>query len=276
MASFQAAGTAYATWSTPMLPIYLFYSMFGFQRIGDMIWQAADARARGFLMGCTAGRTTMSGEGLQHEDGQSHLLASVVPTVHAYDPAFAYEMAAIVERGIEHMYGPEAEDCIYYLTLYNENYAMPAFPVPEGDHNIQVAAVADLKRQILRGIYRYAGPAEIAAEGEIQGDTEAEVTAESASRPVLAEGLVCTRRGEATAPDGVSREDEAPIGRSATILFSGPAWQAAMQAREILASDWGVSPRPGRSRATRRYARTASKSSGGTVSTRRASLGRRM
>ena len=128
MASFQAAGTSYATWSMPMLPIYLFYSMFGFQRVGDLIWQAADARARGFLMGCTAGRTTMNGEGLQHEDGHSLLLASVVPTVHAYDPAFAYEMATIVERGIDHMFGPEAEDCIYYLTLYNENYPMPALP----------------------------------------------------------------------------------------------------------------------------------------------------
>ena len=96
----------------PMVPIYLFYSMFGFQRVGDLIWQAADARARGFLMGCTAGRTTMNGEGLQHEDGHSLLLASVVPTVHAYDPAFAYEMATIVERGINHMFGPEAEDCI--------------------------------------------------------------------------------------------------------------------------------------------------------------------
>src|ERR1035441_4402049 len=107
MASFQAAGTSYATWSMPMLPIYLFYSMFGFQRVGDLIWQAADARARGFLMGCTAGRTTMNGEGLQHEDGHSLLLASVVPTVHAYDPAFAYEMATIVERGLDHMFRSE-------------------------------------------------------------------------------------------------------------------------------------------------------------------------
>ena len=194
MASFQAAGTSYATWSLPMLPIYLFYSMFGFQRVGDMIWQAADARARGFLMGCTAGRTTMNGEGLQHEDGHSLLLASVVPTIHAYDAAFAYEMATIVERGIEHMFGPEAEDCIYYLTLYNENYPMPALPVPEGDEATQQAAAADIREGILRGIYRYAGPAAGAAPG-----------------------------------------------RAATILFSGPAWQAAMQAREILASDWGVS-----------------------------------
>jgi len=178
-----------------MMPIYLFYSMFGFQRVGDLIWQAADARARGFLMGCTAGRTTMNGEGLQHEDGHSLLLASVVPTVHAYDAAFAYEMATIVERGIEHMFGPGAEDCIYYLTLYNENYPMPALPLPDADEATRAAAAAAVREGILRGIYRYAGPDEAAG---------------------------------------------AP-GRSATLLFSGPSWQAAMQARELLASDWGVS-----------------------------------
>ena len=205
MASFQAAGTSYATWSTPMLPIYLFYSMFGFQRVGDLIWQAADARARGFLIGCTAGRTTMNGEGLQHEDGHSLLLASAVPTVHAYDPAFAYELATIVERGIDHMFGPEAEDCIYYLTLYNENYPMPALPVPEGDEAVQAAAAAGIREGILRGIYRYAEPGGTAA-------------------------------GSAGGGDGGRA-----AGRSATILFSGPTWQAAMQARELLALDWDVS-----------------------------------
>ena len=158
--------------------------MFGFQRVGDLIWQAADARARGFLMGCTAGRTTMNGEGLQHEDGHSLLLASVVPSVHAYDPAFAYEMATIVERGIKHMFGPEAEDCIYYLTLYNENYPMPAFPLPDGDEATQAAAAADMREGILRGIYRYAGPAEVSG--------------------------------------GDGRPAEGGAGRSATILFSGP------------------------------------------------------
>jgi pyruvate dehydrogenase E1 component len=258
MASFQAAGTAYATWSTPMLPIYLFYSMFGFQRIGDLIWQSADARARGFLMGCTAGRTTMSGEGLQHEDGQSHLLASVVPTVQAYDPAFAYEMATIVERGIEHMYGPKAEDCIYYLTLYNENYPMPAFPVPEGDEATQAAAVASLKQEILRGIYRYAEPMRAPQEGEsppyaASGDvTRAEAQGESdTANDTAAEGsgrrFGRARRAGGTAggEDALSATGEAEGGngfsRSATILFSGPAWQAAMRARELLASDWGVS-----------------------------------
>jgi pyruvate dehydrogenase E1 component len=138
MASFTAAGTAYATRGIPMVPFFIFYSMFGFQRVGDLIWAAADAGARGFLLGATAGRTTLLGEGLQHQDGHSHVLASTVPTCRAYDPAFAYEMAAIVEDGLHRMYGgadqassthaPFGEGCFYYLTLYNENYEMPARP----------------------------------------------------------------------------------------------------------------------------------------------------
>jgi pyruvate dehydrogenase E1 component len=219
MGSFQAAGTAYATWSLPMIPIYLFYSMFGFQRVGDLIWQSADARARGFLIGCTAGRTTMSGEGLQHEDGHSHLLASVVPTVHAYDPAFAYEMATIIEHGIHDMFGPSAEDCVYYLTLYNENYPMPAIPVPEGDEATQAAAAATIRDGILRGIYRFAGPASAAGAG---------AGAVGAAGAALA--------GESGGVGGESGDG----GRSATILFSGTLWQAAMQARDMLSSDWGV------------------------------------
>ena len=130
MASFIAAGTSYAHRGVPMVPFYTFYSMFGFQRVGDLIWQAADARARGFLLGATAGRTTLLGEGLQHQDGHSLVLASTVPPVQAYDPAFAYEVAAIVQAGLQRMYGPdtppEDRDVFYYLTLYNENYVMPA------------------------------------------------------------------------------------------------------------------------------------------------------
>jgi pyruvate dehydrogenase E1 component len=184
MGSFQAAGTAYSTWATPMLPIYLFYSMFGFQRVGDLIWQAADARARGFLFGCTAGRTTMNGEGLQHEDGHSQLLASVVPCVRAYDPAFAYELAFIVADGISAMYGPDGEDLLYYVTLYNENYPMP--PLPE-----DAAERERIREGVLRGCYRYLA-----------------------------------------SPD--------PELTPATILFSGTSWQAAVEARDMLASDWGV------------------------------------
>jgi pyruvate dehydrogenase E1 component len=153
MASFMAAGTSYATWSQPMLPVYMYYSMFGFQRVGDQIWQLADERARGFLVGCTAGRTTMNGEGLQHEDGQSHVLASTLPNVRAYDPSFAYEVAAIVQDGIRVMCGPQAEDVFYYLTVYNENYTMPA--LPEGEEGEAVI------EGTLRGLYRYAEPAAV-------------------------------------------------------------------------------------------------------------------
>ena len=127
-ASFQAAGTAYATHAEPMIPFYIFYSMFGFQRTGDEFWAFGDARGRGFLLGATAGRTTLNGEGLQHEDGHSLVVASTIPNIRLYDPAFAFETATIVRDGIERMYGANPQDVFYYLTLYNENYAMPARP----------------------------------------------------------------------------------------------------------------------------------------------------
>ena len=142
MASFTAAGTAYATWGEPLVPFFIFYSMFGFQRVGDLIWSFGDQRGRGFLLGATAGRTTLTGEGLQHCDGQSQLLASVVPNCRSYDPAFAYEVAVLIEDGIARMYGPEPEDCFYYLTLYNENITMPEMPPGVEDG-------------IVRGLYRY-------------------------------------------------------------------------------------------------------------------------
>ena len=146
MASFIAAGTSYATRGVPTIPFYTFYSMFGFQRVGDLVWQAADARVRGFLMGATAGRTTLPGEGLQHQDGHSLVLASTVPPVQAYDPAFAYEVASIVQAGIDRMYGPDSTDpdVFYYLTIYNENYPMPAMP-----DGLDPA-------HIVRGLYRWA------------------------------------------------------------------------------------------------------------------------
>ncbi len=125
MASFTAAGTSYATHGEPMIPFYVFYSMFGFQRTGDFAWAFADARGRGFLLGATAGRTTLNGEGLQHEDGHSHVLASVIPNLLAYDPAWAFETAVIVREGLERMYR-RGEDVFYYLTLYNEDYPMAA------------------------------------------------------------------------------------------------------------------------------------------------------
>ena len=142
LASFIAAGTSYATRGVPMVPFYTFYSMFGFQRVGDLIWQAADARARGFLLGATAGRTTLHGEGLQHQDGHSLVLASTVPACRAYDPAFAYEVATIVREGTHEMYGETQSDVFFYLTLYNENYLMPAMPKS-----------ATITQEIMQGLY---------------------------------------------------------------------------------------------------------------------------
>ncbi len=141
VASFTAAATSYATHGHPMIPFYIFYSMFGFQRTGDQIWALGDARGRGFLMGATAGRTTLAGEGLQHDDGHSQVLASTVPNVRQYDPAFAYELAAVVRDGIERMY-VKGEDVFYYVTLYNDNYAQP--PKPAG-----------IDEGLLKGIYRF-------------------------------------------------------------------------------------------------------------------------
>jgi pyruvate dehydrogenase E1 component len=141
IASFLAAGTAYAHFGVPTIPFYFFYSMFGFQRVGDLIYAGGDALCRGFLIGGTAGRSTLNGEGLQHQDGHSHVLASTVPSVVAYDPAFGFELALIVREGIRRMYD-EGEPLIFYITVYNENYPMPA--MPEG-----------VEQGVLKGIYRF-------------------------------------------------------------------------------------------------------------------------
>ncbi|HWF58371.1 MAG TPA: pyruvate dehydrogenase (acetyl-transferring), homodimeric type [Candidatus Dormibacteraeota bacterium] len=140
MGSFSAAGTAYATHGEPMIPFYIYYSMFGYQRVGDLVWAFGDARGRGFMLGGTAGRTTLNGEGLQHQDGHSPLLFSAVPNCEVYDPAYAFEVAVIIREGMRRMY-ERGEDVFYYLTLYNENYPMPA--MPEGTED-----------GILRGLYR--------------------------------------------------------------------------------------------------------------------------
>jgi len=205
MASFTAASTSYATWGEPMVPFYVFYSMFGFQRVGDAIWAVGDMRGRGFLLGATAGRTTLNGEGLQHEDGHSLVLASTVPNLAAYDPAFAYEVATIVRSGLARMYGPEPEDVFFYLTLYNENYAMPAMPGwpagPEGSGGLAGPGRGDtVEEGILRGIYRFA-PA---------------VTPTADDTPTVSEG------------------------RPAVILFSGSAQGAAREAQRLLAADHNV------------------------------------
>ncbi|MFN0067153.1 MAG: transketolase-like TK C-terminal-containing protein, partial [Limisphaerales bacterium] len=141
MASFVAAGTAYANFGVPMIPFYIYYSMFGFQRVGDAIWLAGDSRAKGFLLGATAGRTTLNGEGLQHQDGHSHLAAASVPNLRAYDPAFAYEIAVIVHDGLTRLYA-QGEDCFYYLTLFNEMHTHP--PMPDG-----------AEEGILKGLYKF-------------------------------------------------------------------------------------------------------------------------
>src|SRR2546429_8827525 len=127
MSSWIAAATSYSTSDTPMIPFYIYYSMFGFQRVGDLAWAAGDSRARGFLLGATAGRTTLNGEGLQHQDGHSHIQASLIPNCVAYDPTYAYEVAVIIHDGLRRMYA-EQEDVFFYITLMNENYAQPAMP----------------------------------------------------------------------------------------------------------------------------------------------------
>jgi pyruvate dehydrogenase E1 component len=144
VASFTAAGTSYATHGEPMIPLYIFYSMFGFQRTADGLWAAADQMARGFLLGATAGRTTLNGEGLQHEDGHSHLIAATNPAVVAYDPAFGFELAYITENALHRMYGENSEDIFYYLTVYNEPIVQPAEP---SDVDVE---------GLLKGLYRYA------------------------------------------------------------------------------------------------------------------------
>ena len=129
ISSFIAAGTSYSAHGVPMVPFYTYYSMFGYQRVGDLVWAAGDSRTRGFMLGGTAGRTTLNGEGLQHEDGHSHVLFSVVPNCRAYDPTFGYEVAVIIQDGLRRMVG-EQEDVFYYITLMNENYVHP--PMPAG------------------------------------------------------------------------------------------------------------------------------------------------
>ncbi len=183
MASFIALATSYATWGRPMVPVYLFYSMFGFQRVGDLAWALGDTRGRGILAGCTAGRTTLQGEGLQHADGHSPLLASTNPAARIYDPAFAYELAIVVEEAVAKTVGPDAEDRFFYLTLYNENYPMPALPDGQAGEEVRAG--------VLRGMYRFSA-------------------------------------------------EETATARRATILFSGPMWQVAEEAKAILAERYGI------------------------------------
>jgi pyruvate dehydrogenase E1 component len=208
MGEMIAAGTAYATHGVHMIPVYIFYSMFGFQRTGDQMWALGDQLGRGFLLGATAGRTTLTGEGLQHNDGHSVLLASVSPACVAYDAAWAYELSYIVKDALARMYGstqehPHGEDIFYYLTVYNEPYVQPAEPAdyPGGRQA--------LEQGILRGLYRYAGAPEVPAEAP----------------------------GQYGPADGNGRGDRP----RAQVLASGVALRWALEAQRLLAEDWGVS-----------------------------------
>ena len=154
MSSFIAAGTAYSTYGINTIQFFIFYSMFGFQRVADLIWAGADSRMRGFLLGATAGRTTLAGEGLQHQDGQSHVYSLATPNCISYDPAFAYELAVIIQDGIRRMY-KEQESVFYYLTVMNEQYEMPA--MPEG-----------AREGIVKGMYRFSKSANGKAKGRAQ------------------------------------------------------------------------------------------------------------
>jgi pyruvate dehydrogenase E1 component len=154
LSSWVAAATSYSVHGVPMLPFYIYYSMFGFQRVGDLIWAAADQRARGFLLGATAGRTTLGGEGLQHQDGTSHVIAAAVPNCRAYDPAFACELAVIVDHGARAML-ERREDAFYYLTVMNESYAQPSLP-------------AGAEEGIVRGLYRFAERLPAAPKGAVR------------------------------------------------------------------------------------------------------------
>jgi pyruvate dehydrogenase E1 component len=200
MASVTAAGTSYATHGTHMIPVYIFYSMFGFQRTGDQMWALGDQLGRGFLLGATAGRTTLTGEGLQHNDGHSVLLSSVSPACVSYDAAWAYELSYIVKDALRRMYGstaehPDGEDIFYYLTVYNEPYVQPAEPAgfPGGQ--------AALERAILSGLYQYAPAPEL---------TAASQASSTGDRP------------------------------QAQILASGVGLRWALDAQRLLAEDWGV------------------------------------
>mmetsp|Transcript_69193 Transcript_69193/g.195337 ORF Transcript_69193/g.195337 Transcript_69193/m.195337 type:complete len:448 (-) Transcript_69193:62-1405(-) len=147
LCTWIACGTSYASQGCPMLPFFIYYSMFGFQRVGDFIWQAADARSRGFLLGATAGRTTLNGEGLQHQDGHSNLFAISNPACIAWDPAFSYELAYIIEDGIYKMWGQD-KDLIYYISLYNENHPMPEVPK-------HTTCGVSTKEAVLKGLYKF-------------------------------------------------------------------------------------------------------------------------
>ena len=213
IASWTAAATSYSVHGLAMLPFYIYYSMFGFQRVGDAIWAAADQRARGFLLGATSGRTTLGGEGLQHQDGSSHLVAATIPNCKAYDPAFAGEMAVIIDQGMREMV-TEQRDVFYYVTLMNENYAQPNLPV-------------GVEQAILQGCYHLQGPAEQlpakAPRVTLMGSGAILLEVLKAADLLAAQGFACdvfsVTSWSELARDGQHQEREAMAGRSSAIPF---------------------------------------------------------
>ncbi len=215
IASWTAAATSYSVHAFPMLPFYIYYSMFGFQRVGDLIWAAADQRARGFLLGATSGRTTLAGEGLQHQDGSSHLMAAAIPSCKAYDPAFAGEMAVIIDRGMQEML-VEQRDVFYYVTLMNENYAQPDLPI---------GAQSDL----VRGCYRFAGHPAASANNEpaqhvtLLGSGAILLEVIKAARELASQGISCdiysVTSWSELARDGHAAQCQALAGEAAPVPF---------------------------------------------------------
>ena len=213
IASWTAAATSYSVHGLAMLPFYIYYSMFGFQRVGDAIWAAADQRARGFLLGATSGRTTLGGEGLQHQDGSSHLVAATIPNCKAYDPAFAGEMAVIIDHGMREML-TEQRDVFYYVTLMNENYAQPNLP-------------AGVENDILKGCYHFQGPAEHlplhAPRVSLMGSGAILLEVLKAADLLAKQGIACdvfsVTSWSELARDGQQQEREAMAGRSASVAF---------------------------------------------------------
>jgi pyruvate dehydrogenase E1 component len=213
IASWTAAATSYSVHGLAMLPFYIYYSMFGFQRVGDAIWAAADQRARGFLLGATSGRTTLGGEGLQHQDGSSHLVAATIPNCKAYDPAFAGEMAVIIDHGMREMV-TEQRDVFYYVTLMNENYAQPNLP-------------ADVENDILKGCYHFQGPVEHlpahAPRVSLMGSgailLEVLKAADLLAELGIASDVFSVTSWSELARDGQQQEREAMAGRQSEVAF---------------------------------------------------------
>ena len=212
IASWTAAATSYSVHGLAMLPFYIYYSMFGFQRVGDAIWAAADQRARGFLLGATSGRTTLGGEGLQHQDGSSHLVAATIPNCKAYDPAFAGEMAVIVDAGMREML-VEQQDVFYYVTLMNENYAQPS--LPEG------AAQGVVRGGYRFGVYGRQGGERVTLMGSGAILTEVIKAAEQlAAEGIGSEVLSVTSWSELARPTGRATLAELMAGRGPIVAAS--------------------------------------------------------